>query len=101
MYLIPFYKFVSLELQGFECTASLVKSVIIPCARAVSVSLLVLCFHAPLFSVDISVKDWFLCASYIEVNYKIQLRTTRQKRYLSVTCLVLLCCYYLHSGTRI
>jgi len=47
------------------------------------------------------VKDWFLCASYIEVNYKIQLRTTRQKRYLSVTCLVLLCCYYLHSGTRI
>jgi len=49
---IPFYKFVLLELQGFECTASLIKSVIIPCTSTVSVSLLVLCFHVPSFNVD-------------------------------------------------
>jgi len=47
------------------------------------------------------VKDWLLYASYIKVKYKIQLCTTRQKRDLSVMCLVLLYCYYLHSVTRI
>ena len=62
----------------------------------------VLYFHVPSFSVNASgVKDWLLYASYIKAKCKIQLCSTRQKRYLSVTCLVLLCCYYLHSGTRI